>query len=156
MRDKPVILSGSLLLLLSVKAAFVLAGTDFGTLFTDAAQRNKLDQLRAALSKSKKVTLPAKQKQPRKNIPATRYYSVKGVVKRSDGKDQVWINEQSLSTDSAGKSYHLIRNPDGSYSVKLKIPGKVKRVELKPGQTYLLDTDKTIENYDVELPKKSK
>ncbi len=153
MNARPAILSLSLLLCNGVP---VSADTDFGRLFTNAAQRGRLDQLRAALSANRKIKLPDKKRPASKNIPSTRYYSIKGVVKRSDGKDQVWINEQSLSTGSTDKGYHLVRNPDGSYSVRLRIPGKTGEIRLKPGQTYLLDSDKTLESYDVTLPGKTK
>jgi hypothetical protein len=102
-----------------------------GRLFFTPAQRASLDvarsqRARAALSTEK----PEQEAAP---VPQTITYS--GVLRRSDGKTTVWINNQPVNDEeSAGAAAIVGRvRPDGS--VTLQVPQSGRSVILKPGQS---------------------
>jgi len=102
-----------------------------GRLFFTPAQRASLDvarsqRARAALSTEK----PEQEAAP---VPQTITYS--GVLRRSDGKTTVWINNQPVhDRESAGAAAIVGRvRPDGS--VTLQVPQSGRSVILKPGQS---------------------
>jgi len=102
-----------------------------GRLFFTPAQRASLDvarsqRARAALSTEK----PEQEAAP---VPQTITYN--GVLRRSDGKTTVWINNQPVNDEeSAGAAAIVGRvRPDGS--VTLQVPQSGRSVILKPGQS---------------------
>jgi hypothetical protein len=122
-----------------------------GRLFFTPAQRASLDvarsqRARAALSTEK----PEQEATP---VPQTITYS--GVLRRSDGKTTVWINNQAVhDRESAGAAAIVGRvRPDGS--VTLQVPQSGRSVSLKPGQSVELLTGAVEEGYSrrVEAPK---
>jgi len=123
-----------------------------GRLFFTPAQRASLDvarsqRARAALSTEK----PEQEATP---VPQTITYS--GVLRRSDGKTTVWINNQAVhDRESAGAAAIVGRvRPDGS--VTLQVPQSGRSVSLKPGQSVELLTGAVEEGYSrrVEAPTK--
>ena len=114
-----------------------------GRLFFTPAQRASLDvarsqRARAALSTEK----PEQEATP---VPQTITYS--GVLRRSDGKTTVWINNQPVQDrESAGAAAIVGRvRPDGS--VTLQVPQSGRSVSLKPGQSVELLTGAVEEGY---------
>jgi len=107
------------------------AQEQLGRLFFTPAQRASLDvarsqRARAALSTEK----PEQEAAP---VPQTITYS--GVLRRSDGKTTVWINNQPVNDrESAGAAAIVGQvRPDGS--VTLQVPQSGRSVILKPGQS---------------------
>ena len=105
------------------------AGADLGRLFFTPAQRSALDSARKqsvrgdAVVVEHKPPLPA----PPQNV------SVSGLVRRSDGRSTVWLNNRPISEQSeTGISATLGRTDD---RVKLTVPGSERSVDLKVGQT---------------------
>jgi len=103
----------------------------FGRLFFTPAQRASLDiarsqRARAALSTEK----PEQEAAP---VPQTITYS--GVLRRSDGKTTVWINNQPVNDQESAGAAAIVGQvrPDGS--VTLQVPQSGRSVILKPGQS---------------------
>jgi hypothetical protein len=118
-----------------------------GRLFFTPAQRASLDvarsqRARAALSTEK----PEQEAAP---VPQTITYS--GVLRRSDGKTTVWINNQPVNDrESAGAAAIVGRvRPDGS--VTLQVPQSGRSVILKPGQSVELLSGAVEEGYSRRL-----
>ncbi|HLF39525.1 MAG TPA: hypothetical protein VI545_07560 [Burkholderiales bacterium] len=118
-----------------------------GRLFFTPAQRASLDvarsqRARAALSTEK----PEQEAAP---VPQTITYS--GVLRRSDGKTTVWINNQPVhDRESAGAAAIVGRvRPDGS--VTLQVPQSGRSVSLKPGQSVELLSGTVEEGYSRKL-----
>jgi len=118
-----------------------------GRLFFTPAQRASLDvarsqRARAALSTEK----PEQEAAP---VPQTITYS--GVLRRSDGKTTVWINNQPVhDRESAGAAAIVGRvRPDGS--VTLQVPQSGRSVSLKPGQSVELLSGAVEEGYSRKL-----
>jgi len=124
---------------LSVCCALAAAATSmpapaqerFGRLFFTPAQRASLDvarsqRARAALSTEK----PEQEAAP---VPQTITYS--GVLRRSDGKTTVWINNQPVNDQESAGAAAIVGQvrPDGS--VTLQVPQSGRSVILKPGQS---------------------
>lgn len=98
------------LLLLAAPAAL---GVDFGTLFTSAEERARLDRLRRGEPEATRATTP-QSADP----------SVTGYVSRSDGRNTVWIDGRPVvvSTPEASalvKAHPMatVPLPDGSLKV---------------------------------------
>jgi hypothetical protein len=102
-----------------------------GRLFFTPAQRASLDVARSQRARAAVAT--EKSEQEATPVPQTITYS--GVLRRSDGKTTVWINNQPVhDRESAGAAAIVGRvRPDGS--VTLQVPQSGRSVNLKPGQS---------------------
>jgi hypothetical protein len=122
-----------------------------GRLFFTPAQRASLDIARSQRARAAVAT--ERTEQEATPVPQTITYS--GVVRRSDGKTTVWINNQAVhDRESAGAAAIVGRvRPDGS--VTLQVPQSGRSVSLKPGQSVELLTGSVEEGYSrrVEAPK---
>lgn len=116
----------ALLALIPIAAA---AGEPLGRLFFTPAQRTQLDAARAEKSRAP-AAAEAEEPQP---LPQVITYS--GIVRRSDGKTTVWINnrpaEDGRSTESPALASRV--HPDGS--VVLRLPQNERPVRLRVGQS---------------------
>ena len=102
-----------------------------GRLFFTPAQRASLDVARSQRARTTLAT--EKTEQDAAPVPQTITYS--GVLRRSDGKTTVWLNNQPLHdrlSAGAGAIVGRVR-PDGS--VTLQVPQSGRSVTLKPGQS---------------------
>ena len=102
-----------------------------GRLFFTPAQRASLDVARSQRARTALATENTDQEAA--PVPQTITYS--GVLRRSDGKTTVWINNQPVhDRESAGAATIVGRvRPDGS--VTLQVPQSGRNVILKPGQS---------------------
>jgi len=114
-----------------------------GRLFFTPAQRASLDIARSQRARAAVAT--EKSEQEATPVPQTITYS--GVLRRSDGKTTVWINNQPVhDRESAGAGAIVGRvRPDGS--VTLQVPQSGRSVNLKPGQSVELLTGAVEEPY---------
>jgi hypothetical protein len=102
-----------------------------GRLFFTPAQRASLDvarsqRARAALSTEK----PEQEAAP---VPQTITYS--GVLRRSDGKTTVWINNQPVNDQESAGAAAIVGQVRRDGSVMLQVPQSGRSVILKPGQS---------------------
>lgn len=122
-----------------------------GRLFFTPAQRASLDVARSQRARAALAT--EKSEQEATPVPQTITYS--GVLRRSDGKTTVWINNQPVhDRESAGAAAIVGRvRPDGS--VTLQVPQSGRSVSLKPGQSVELLSGAVEEAYSrrFEAPK---
>lgn len=142
-------------LLLLVLNGPVLAETGhYGRLFTSPSQRAELNYLRQI----NKYKSPLQALQPVEEggeapIPLSDRVdavAMQGYVKRSDGKKgTVWINQTALTEGEArdGLAVGQIGNTD---RIMIKGDGLNKPLVLKPGQRYLSDQDRVVEESAVE------
>lgn len=123
-------------MLLSAAAAWPLAAPaqsiHFGRLFTTPSERQRLDALRmggaSAASGQTAVVLPDATAIPAPPPPPPAPLTVNGVVRRSDGRTTVWIN-QSPQTGGAVKTAPGTRQP----TVAVPLPNG-GQAQAKPGQ----------------------
>lgn len=103
-----------------------------GRMFFTPAQRASLDVARSQRARAAVATEKSEQEEATP-VPQTITYS--GVLRRSDGKTTVWINNQPVhDRESAGAAAIVGRvRPDGS--VTLQVPQSGRSVTLKPGQS---------------------
>jgi hypothetical protein len=122
-----------------------------GRLFFTPAQRASLD---VARSQRARTTL-ATEKTEADAAPVPQSITYSGVLRRSDGKTTVWLNNQPVHDRiSAGAAAIVGRvRPDGS--VTLQVPQSGRSVTLKPGQSVELLGGTVEEGYArrVEAPK---
>ena len=118
-----------------------------GRLFFTPAQRASLDVARSQRARTALAT--EKNEQEAAPVPQTITYS--GVLRRSDGKTTVWINNQPVhDRESAGAAAIVGRvRPDGS--VTLQVPQSGRSVSLKPGQSVELLSGAVEEGYSRKL-----
>jgi hypothetical protein len=120
-------------------------------MFFTPAQRASLDVARSQRARTTLAT--EKTDQEAAPVPQTITYS--GVLRRSDGKTTVWINNQPVHdrlSAGAGAIVGRVR-PDGS--VTLEVPQSGRSVTLKPGQSVELLGGTVEEGYArrLEAPK---
>jgi len=118
-----------------------------GRLFFTPAQRASLDIARSQRARAAVATERAEQEAT--PVPQTITYS--GVLRRSDGRTTVWINNQPVhDRESAGAAAIVGRvRPDGS--VTLQVPQSGRSVTLKPGQSVELLGGAVEEGYSRRL-----
>lgn len=118
-----------------------------GRLFFTPAQRASLDVARSQRARTALDT--EKTEQEATPVPQTITYG--GVLRRSDGKTTVWINNQPVhDRESAGAATIVGRvRPDGS--VTLQVPQSGRSVILKPGQSVELLSGAVEEGYSRRL-----
>lgn len=116
-------------------------------MFFTPAQRASLDVARSQRARTALST--EKPEQEAAPVPQTITYS--GVLRRSDGKTTVWINNQPVQDrESAGAAAIVGRvRPDGS--VTLQVPQSGRSVTLKPGQSVELLSGAVEEGYSRRL-----
>jgi hypothetical protein len=108
------------------------ADPPIGRLFFTPAQRASLDIARSQRTRATVATERTEQvvEQP---VPQTLTYG--GMVRRSDGRTTVWINDRPVDDQEAAGGSTVIRRvgPDGA--VTLEVPQSKRRVDLKVGQS---------------------
>lgn len=118
-----------------------------GRLFFTPAQRASLD---VARSQRARATLST-EKTDEEAAPVPQTITYGGVLRRSDGKTTVWINNQAVKERepaSGGAIVSRVR-PDGS--VTLQMPQSGRSVILKPGQSIELLSGAVEEGYSRKL-----
>ncbi|MGQ0522813.1 MAG: hypothetical protein ACT4P8_04015 [Betaproteobacteria bacterium] len=117
------------------------AAEPLGRLFYTPAQRSQLDTLRA----QKNVAPPAQEAKEPAAAPEVVTYG--GIVRRSDGKSTVWINNRMMNDGKPldDLSISSRRRADDRVSVSLpQVPGTV---ELRVGQSFDVQTGSVSEPF---------
>ena len=102
-----------------------------GRLFFTPQQRATLDNSRG---QKIKIEVETVETEP----PALDIISFNGVIKRSDGRSTVWINNHPLNEKHAPSGIKIISRSADDASVTLQLPQSSRNVDLKVGQN--LDT----------------
>jgi len=114
-----------------------------GRLFFTPAQRASLDVARSQRARAALTT--EKTEQDATPVPQTITYG--GMVRRSDGKSTVWINNQPVNDREPLGGVAIVGRvrPDGS--VTLQVPQSGRSVSLRPGQSVELLSGAIEEGY---------
>ena len=117
------------LIALALAAPASLAAEPLGRLFFTPAQRAELDAAR----REKNRIPPAAEPGQRAALPERVTYD--GMVRRSDGRSTVWINNRAIDDGKAAGGLPAASRvrPDGS--VRLVIPESGRPIDLKVGQS---------------------
>lgn len=118
-------LAAAIVLMLGAGTA---AGADLGRLFFTPAQRAVLDTARKQNIRSE---VGSENEQAAAPVPQN--VSVNGVVRRSDGKSTVWINNRAVSAPQTS-GINVSPNKHDNH-VKLTVPESGRSVDLKVGQS---------------------
>jgi hypothetical protein len=118
------------------------AAEPLGRLFFTPQQRSTLDNARGQKIKIEvEVETETETPTPPENI------SVNGVIKRSDGKSTVWINNQPLNEKRAPRGIKIINRSADDARVTLQLPPSSRNVDLKVGQNLDAVTGQIQESY---------
>lgn len=134
-----------LCLALAASSAPAPAAEPIGRLFFTPAQRASLDTARTQRARATLATEKTEQEEQREPVPETMTYG--GMVRRSDGKTTLWINNRAVhDREAAGGATTINRvRPDGSISLRSSQLGR--SVDLKPGQSVELLSGTVAEGY---------
>jgi len=118
-----------------------------GRLFFTPAQRASLDVARSQRARTALAT--EKTEQEATPVPQTITYS--GVLRRSDGKTTVWINNQPVHDRESAGAATIVGRVRSDGSVTLQVPQSGRSVILKPGQSVELLSGAVEEGYSRRL-----
>lgn len=105
---------------------------DLNKLFTDKRQRAQIDAARSG-----NHTDP--------DLQQTSKINLSGYMTRSDGKSVVWLNNKNTLDSSKVGDVKVNQSTVGkNKKVTVRVDGKTKR--LKPGESWLKETDKIVDN----------
>jgi hypothetical protein len=121
-------------IVVALAAPAAAADASLGRLFFTPSQRASLD---VARSQRTKVTVATEATEATVDVaePVPQTITYGGMVRRSDGRTTVWINDRAIhDRKPAGGSamVHQVR-PDGA--VTLAVPQSSRRIDLKVGQS---------------------
>lgn len=121
------------------------AAEPLGRLFFTPQQRATLDTARKQKNRATIATEETQEAAPAPPVPET--ITVQGVVRRSDGKSTVWINNRAVNEGGKAGSASVVRTdrPDGSLTVH--VPQAGRDVDLKVGQSLEIVSGTIEENY---------
>ena len=123
-----------LALIILMAGAGTAAGAEYGRLFFTPAQRAALDSFRNQNIQSAVVVEDDRDKDLVAPPPSgPEHMSVSGVIRRSDGKNTVWINNRAVDAGQPGGVNVVPGKNDNR--VKLTAPQSGRSFELKVGQT---------------------
>lgn len=120
---------------LGLVAPFAQAADPIGRIFFTTEQRAQLDNLRKQKAVASKIS-----DEP---LPETVSYS--GIVRRSDGKATVWLNNEPLSEADLRNKQSIVGSIGRDGRVTLQAPQAA--VQLKVGQSATLFTGKVDESF---------
>ena len=125
--------------------ACAAAAADLGRMFFTPEQRATLDKAR---KQSGRVEAEPEFKPPPAPLPQN--VSVTGLIRRSDGKHTIWLNNRVISEHQTGGIKAGIGRRDNQ--VRLRVPDGGRGVDLKVGQTLEIVSGSIEENYARRAP----
>ena len=114
-----------------------------GRLFTTPVERRKLDKIRIAKPKPKKVEVVVEEiiepvVAEEKEVIIRDAITLHGVVHRSDGKNTAWVNDSNTFEGDLESQYIEIPNETiMSDNVTVVMPDNSTNVKIKVGDSYL-------------------
>ena len=136
-----------LALIILMAGAGTAAGAEFGRMFFTPAQRAALDSFRKLNIESAVVGEDDRDKDLVAPHPPAgpEHMSVSGVIRRSDGKNTVWINNRAVDAGQPGSVNVAPGKNDNR--VKLTAPQSGRSFELKVGQSVEVTSGTIEEGY---------
>lgn len=120
-------------LVVLMAGAGTAAGAEFGRMFFTPAQRAALDTFRKLNIRNATVSDDDIDKDLTPPPAVPEHMSVNGVVRRSDGRNTVWINQRAIGAQQAAGIKVAPGKDDNR--VKLTVPKSGHSFDLKVGQT---------------------
>lgn len=129
----------AILVLFAAMTQAAQAAETFGRIFYTPEQRAQLDSLR----KQRAIVSQARDE------PAPETVTYNGIVRRSDGKTVVWMNNQPLSDAELRSGQALVGSigRDGKLTLSSQQGGDGPKLELKVGQSATLLSGKVDESF---------
>lgn len=124
---------------------------ELGRMFFTPAQRATLDNARRQNIRAE-ISNDGEQ-QPTASAPMPQNVSVNGLIKRSDGKNTVWINNRAVTEQQPGAIGAVIGKSDNR--VQLNVPESGRKLDLKVGQSVEIVSGTIEESYLRRPPAKS-
>ncbi len=122
--------------------AGTVAGAELGRMFFTPAQRATLDDAR---KQNLRIEVGGDNEQA---APVPQNVSVNGVVRRSDGKSTVWLNDRAVSGVSGQRAGGLnVSVSKNDNRVRLTVPQSDRSIDLKVGQTLEIVSGTVEESY---------
>lgn len=141
------------LLALLLAAGQAPAAESLGRLFYTPAQRAQLDALRSR----KSIAQPVPEQQEPLPVPEVLTYG--GIVRRSDGKTTVWINNRVVNDGKTAERLPISSHVRPDDSISLQLPQASRSIDLKVGQSVEIVSGVVAEPYarsPVSAPPQSK
>lgn len=144
-----VALAGALL------ASTVLAAQPpLGRFFFTPAERAQLDVAR--IEKQKPAPQVAAAEAPPEPLPVPQTVTYGGIVRRSDGKSMLWINNRMVDERDALTGLNLRGRVRADGAVTLQVPQTGSSVEVKVGQSVEVHTGRVAEGKRNDEPESAK
>jgi hypothetical protein len=137
MMRKPMFLVFSSLLSVNTATAAELA-----RMFFTPAQRATLDNAR---KQNIRIEIGNDGEQPQASVPVPQNVSVNGLIKRSDGKNTIWLNNRVVSEQQPGGIQAAVGKADNR--VRLNVPESGRNIDLKVGQSVEIVSGTIEESY---------
>ena len=128
--------------------ACIAVADDLGRMFFTPEQRASLDKSRKQTTRTE---TDGEFKPPAPPVPHN--VAVTGMIRRSDGRNTIWLNGRVLNERQTGDINARVVGRDNH--VRLKGPDGGRSVELKVGQTVEIVSGTIEENYARRAPAKS-
>ncbi len=137
-----------------VRAACVIAlmsiactacAAELGRMFYTPAQRATLDTARKQNIRTEIGTDDSEAQQKPVAAPLPQNISVNGIIRRSDGKNTIWLNERPVDERQTGGVKAAIGKNDNR--VRLSVPESGRSVDIKVGQTVEMVSGAVDESY---------
>jgi hypothetical protein len=118
------------------------AGAEMGRIFFTPAQRATLDNAR---KQNIRVEMGTDSEQPTTQAPVPHNISVNGLIRRSDGKNTIWLNNRVIDEHQPGTISAAIGKTDNR--VLLNVPESGRKLDLKVGQSVEIVSGTIEESY---------
>jgi hypothetical protein len=120
--------------------AWTAGAAELGRLFFTPEQRASLDKAR---QQNNRAEVGTENEQPAAPVPQN--ISVNGVIRRSDGKNTIWLNNRVVGEQLKSGVKVTARASDSR--VRLSVPDSGRDIDLKVGQTVEIVSGTVAENY---------
>ncbi len=114
-----------------------------GRLFFTPTERAQLDTARI----QKKPAQPALAAEQAEAPPPSQVVTYSGIVRRSDGRAMLWINNQLVDEKDALSALNVKGKVRSDGSVTIQVPDSTATIELKVGQSVDLHSGKVAETW---------
>jgi hypothetical protein len=131
-----------LALLCVLEIANAASAAELGRMFFTPAQRATLDNAR---KQNIRAEIGNENEQQPAAAPVPQNVSVNGVIRRSDGKNTIWLNNRAVNEQQPGSLNAAIGKGDNR--VHLKVPESGRNLDLKVGQTVEIVSGTVEESY---------
>lgn len=126
-----------------VHGAVASAAGPMDRLFYTPQQRAHLDALRT----QRALRPPAAAPQARDAVPPAPVVTFSGLVRRSDGRSTVWINNDAIHDRGTPDQHALRARVEHDGAARITLPQQAASVRLKVGQSADLATGRIDESY---------